>query len=80
MFFSYTFQLFQIHVIFPLPCLMEEMENSYTVYIILNGLFSNPTPSFISQILYCLLHKTCKYSFLMAISNVDNYLLIFHAY
>ena len=57
-----------------------EVENAYTVYIILNGLFGNPTSSFISQILCCLLCKTCKYSFLMAISNVDNYLLIVHAY
>ena len=29
---------------------MEETDKSYTVYIILNGLFSNPTRSFISQI------------------------------
>ena len=64
MFFLFTHSsFFQIHVIFPFPCSIEETENSYTVYIILNGLFSNPTPSFISQILYCLLHKTCKYLF-----------------
>ena len=44
MFFSYTFQLFRILVIFSLPCALEEMENSYTVYIIVNELFSKPTP------------------------------------
>ena len=56
---------------------MEEIENSYTVYIILNGLFMIHKPNIVLLITQ---NVTCKYSFLMAISNVDNYLLIFHDY